>query len=121
VLNGGGPIRGDVIPKLLSLAEKSERGLNTIHNSEIISVMDNLAIQNENFICSDLSLNKKINGTWQLVWTTEKETLFFAKNGLFGNPVSDIIQSIDTNSNKLNNLILFGGEIFVIQCSSLII
>ena len=109
ILYGGGPVRGDVIPRLIALAENTNRGLNTEKNGEIITIMDNLAFQNEMFVRSDPGLNKKINGTWELVWTTEKETLFFAKSGLFSRRVSDILQTIDTQNNKLNNLILFEG------------
>ena len=47
---------------------------------------------------------------WELLWTTEKETLFFAKYGLFGESVTRISQTIDINSGYLNNLIEFNGD-----------
>lgn len=46
-------------------------------------------------------------GCWTLLWTTEKETLFFAKNGLLGRKCTGIEQTI--RNNAIYNTILFEG------------
>ena len=103
---GGGPIRGDKLPKLISLAEFSDLGLITSNNADIISLMGVIAEEN-----TERSFpSKLVDGKWELLWTTEKETLFFAKNGLFGKPVSGITQTIDIGEGSINNLIEFEGE-----------
>ena len=114
-LFGGGIIRGDSIPQLLKLIETSEKGLLKDNNDEIIKIINSTEIKNSQFIDNDGSLLNKINGDWELLWTTEKETLFFIQNGLFGNAVSGIVQSINVKDEALNNLIKFknGSEFSV--------
>ena len=68
----GGPIRGDLIPNLVSLASSSKLGLMKDNNNEIITLMEQIADSNERFIKSDKNLMNKITGNWQLLWTTEK-------------------------------------------------
>jgi len=101
----GGPIRGDVLPKLITLTSLSNRGLIKDNNNDIIEIMDQIATTNERYIKSDKNLINKVKGNWKLLWTTEKETLFFAEKGLFGNKVTDIRQVI--NDNSINNIIEF--------------
>jgi len=100
---GGGPIRGDLIPKLISLTESSKLGLIKSNNNEIIEMMENIALTNDRAMKSDKNLIKKVNGNWKLLWTTEKETLFFAEKGLFNKKVTNIRQVIQYNDNKNNN------------------
>ena len=102
---GGGPIRGDIIPKLITLTSLSNRGLIKDYNNDIIEIMDQIETNNERFIKSDKNLINKVKGNWKLLWTTEKETLFFAEKGLFGNKVTNIRQVI--NDNSINNIIEF--------------
>lgn len=104
---GGGNIRADNIPKLLKLIETSEKGLLKDSNDEIIKIINSIETKNAQFIENDGLLLSKIDGDWELLWTTEKETLFFIQNGLFGNAVSGIVQSIDFKNEALNNLIKF--------------
>jgi hypothetical protein len=94
------------VPGLIALAETTKRGLISSSNAEIMQLVDDIESQNV-----EQSFQKKqVNGEWELLWTTEKETLFFAKNGLFGKPVSRIAQTIDLDAQFINNLILFEGE-----------
>lgn len=104
---GGGSIRGDTLPKLLSLIEGTRRGLVEDRRSDIIAAIDRIDEANAAFIAKDRTFLDKCNGQWELLWTTEKETLFFESRGLFGSPVTLISQSIDTQSKSLNNLIGF--------------
>lgn len=99
---GGGVIRGDKLPKLISLIEGTQRGLNTLNNNEIISIINIIETENE-----DRKLIERVDGKWELLWTTEKETLFFIKYGLFGKQVTNIYQDINLNQNLINNQILF--------------
>ena len=112
---GGGPIRGDLIPKLISLTESSKLGLVKSNNNEIIEMMENIALTNDRAMKSDKNLIKKVNGNWKLLWTTENETLFFAEKGLFGKKVTNIRQVIQYNDNNdgkncISNIIEFEGN-----------
>ena len=111
-LCGGGIIRGDNIPQLLKLIEASGKGLIKDNNDDIIKIFNSIGSKDSQFIDKDQS---KVNGNWELLWTTEKETLFFIQYGLFGSAVSGIVQSIDFKNGDLNNLIAFknGGEFSV--------
>jgi PAP_fibrillin len=108
---GGGVVRGDSIPVLLSLITPSAMGLNRDNNEAIIAIMEAIASQNKNFVESQRAQDyyEKVSGKWELLWTTEKETLFFIKQGLFGKPVTKVYQTIDTKRATLNNLIEFDG------------
>lgn len=113
----GGPVRGDTLPKLLSLIEGTQRGVVGTPESkaEIIAVMDRIEEANAVFIAKDRGFLQKCSGTWELLWTTEKETLFFQRSGLLGSAVTLITQTIDAEAGLLNNLISFenGRELSV--------
>lgn len=102
----GGPICGDKIPKIVALTEGTMRGVLGENNAEIIQLFDSVATENQERSFSDAL----VSGRWKLLWTTEKETLFFAKNGLFGKSVTEISQTIDLKTGFLNNLIEFEGD-----------
>lgn len=102
----GGPIRGDTIPKLLSIIKSTNFGASkTVLNPEIISMIENIGAENR-----DKTKLMTIQGSWELLWTTEKEILFFAKSGLFGKPVTTISQDVDFKEGRLVNSIQFEGE-----------
>ena len=44
---GGGPVRGDKLPKLISFVENSQRGMITSYNNEIISLFKTIESDNE--------------------------------------------------------------------------
>ena len=83
----GGPTRGDKIPVLLSLVSGTERGLRRDNKNQILELLNSISKENEKFLRPGLS-----EGKWELLYTTEKETLFFAKNGLFGAKCTSISQ-----------------------------
>ncbi|KAL2892487.1 putative plastid-lipid-associated protein 11 chloroplastic [Bienertia sinuspersici] len=101
---------------LLNLISDQNRGLNTQQNpkirSQIIDAIESLAVLGKDSITTDDSLS----GTWRMLWTTEKEQLFIIKNAnFFGTQVGDVLQVIDVDNLKLNNVITFppSGVFFV--------
>lgn len=117
---GGGPIRANSLPRLIDLVRPTQRGAETTTEAkeEIIALIDSIEEQQASFVQRDAKFLDKCNGVWELLWTTEKETLFFQKSGLFGASVTNIVQEIDTKNNKLTNLIAFdGGREFRVEGS----
>eukprot|EP00241_Pyramimonas_parkeae_P021690 CAMPEP_0114304266 /NCGR_PEP_ID=MMETSP0059-20121206/15690_1 /TAXON_ID=36894 /ORGANISM="Pyramimonas parkeae, Strain CCMP726" /LENGTH=255 /DNA_ID=CAMNT_0001427343 /DNA_START=62 /DNA_END=830 /DNA_ORIENTATION=+ len=52
-----------------------------------------------------------LSAVWELVWTTEKETLFLLEKGIFAvGPAQESYQVIDLDKGLLQNVILFGEE-----------
>lgn len=101
---------------LLDLISDQDRGLKTQSNpsrrAEIISAIDTLALLGEGTITT----GKSLSATWRMLWTTEKEQLFIVKNaGLFGTEAGDVLQVIDVENKRLNNVITFppSGVFFV--------
>ena len=109
-LYGGGPIRGDTLPLLLRTIEGSEKGVLQDSKAQIIDMINMIGQQNMNFVQNDRTFLDKISGKWQLLWTTEKETLFFINKGLFGKAVTNVYQTIDLKQGLLNNLIEFESD-----------
>jgi len=104
---GGGPVRGDQLPSILNLIESSRQGLNPQNKEAIIAMMNIVENQNAAFVQKDRSFRDKVSGKWELLWTTEKETLLFIDKGLFGKKVTLVSQTIDFKTNQINNLIEF--------------
>ncbi|XP_057522687.1 probable plastid-lipid-associated protein 11, chloroplastic isoform X4 [Amaranthus tricolor] len=101
---------------LLNLISDQDRGLKTQQNPksrlQIIDAIESLAVIGKDLITTDNTLS----GTWRMLWTTEKEQLFIIKNAtIFGTQVGDVLQVIDVDSLKLNNVITFppSGVFFV--------
>lgn len=90
--------------QLISTIRKRNRGLD-----------DAKADQKEiRELCMELASCSKpkgsVNGTWKLLWTTEKETLFIIKYaGIFNTQAGDVLQVIDTTAGRLQNVIQFVG------------
>lgn len=102
--------------RLVKTIDGTDRGMSTSKAS--------LAILKECFEELEASGRKgtesNISGTWKLIWTTEKETLFILKNaGLFGTSVGDVFQVIDTAAGTLQNVIEFPPDGAFIVNSSL--
>ncbi|XP_074279997.1 putative plastid-lipid-associated protein 11, chloroplastic [Silene latifolia] len=94
--------------RLLNLISNQDRGLKTQKNpelrSQIIEAIDSLAELGSGSTTTDNSLS----GTWRMMWTTEKEQLFIIQNAyLFGTQTGDVLQVIDVDNLKLNNVITF--------------
>ncbi|XP_059651605.1 probable plastid-lipid-associated protein 11, chloroplastic [Cornus florida] len=93
---------------LLDLISDQDRGLKTQNNprmlSEIVEAIDAMAVVGSDSVTTGSSLS----GTWRLLWTTEKEQLFIIKNAsLFGTQAGDVLQVIDVEERRLNNVITF--------------
>lgn len=93
------PSARSLLRRIQSLAEQSSRGVDTSGNTEIIASIDLLRSS-----APQLS-SEVIEGTWELLWTTERETLFLIKNGLLGRPCTSVQQSISKDS--LRNSVFF--------------
>lgn len=102
---GGGPIKAPEIPELIALIEKTNRGLIKDRNDEIIKIMNTISTNNANKVQLG-----KCEGEWELLWTTEKETLFFIANGLFGSSCLEVSQSINFGTSTIKNLIKFDSN-----------
>lgn len=104
------------LKRLFNTIDGSNKGLSTSSSS--------LAIIKECFEELEASgptgSEKNINGTWRLVYTTEKETLFILKNAsIFGTTASEVFQVINTAAGTLQNVIEFPPEGAFIVNSSL--
>lgn len=76
----------------------------------IIEVIDTMAVLECN------TASRSLSATCWLLWTTEKEQLFIAKNArLFGTLAGDVLQVIDVEKMSLNNVITFplNGVFFI--------
>lgn len=63
-----------------------------------------------------VTTGESLSGTWRMLWTTEKEQLFIIKNAnFFGTAAGDVLQVIDVENCRLNNVITFppDGVFFV--------
>ncbi|XAR54162.1 hypothetical protein NMG60_11029182 [Bertholletia excelsa] len=94
--------------RLLDLISDQDRGLKTQSNpsklSEIVDAIDAMGELGRDTVTTGQSLS----ATWRLLWTTEKEQLFIIKNAfLFGTRAGDVLQVIDVEKGKLNNVITF--------------
>lgn len=102
---------------LLRLISDQDRGLKTQSDpkklSKIVSAIDALAVLGRDSVTTTGS---SLSATWRLLWTTEKEQLFIIKNApFFGTKAGDVLQVIDVDDKKLNNVITFppDGVFFV--------
>ncbi|XP_076927111.1 putative plastid-lipid-associated protein 11, chloroplastic [Bidens hawaiensis] len=101
---------------LLNLISDQNRGIRTQSDPKRLSLItkaiDTIALANRD----QVTTNESLSGTWRLLWTTEKEQLFIIKNaGVFGTEAGDVLQVIDVEKGKLNNMIVFppDGVFFV--------
>ncbi|XP_071698704.1 probable plastid-lipid-associated protein 11, chloroplastic isoform X2 [Rutidosis leptorrhynchoides] len=101
---------------LLNLISDQNRGITTQSDpqklSQITDAIDTIALINRD----QITTNDSLSGTWRLLWTTEKEQLFIIKNAsFFGTKAGDVLQVIDVENKKLNNVITFppDGVFFV--------
>jgi hypothetical protein len=106
--------------QLLSLCGQSNRGLisSTDTTKQILSLAEELASIQQDFP----TVGPQLNATWKLLWTTEKETLFIINpttTQFFKTTAGDVFQVIDTDSNRLQNVITFPPEgAFIVESSA---
>lgn len=101
------------VSKLLKSIAPTSRGTKQSRETraEIIGYLDEL----RDLALEDPAVNQaQLNGTWRLVWTTEKEILAIIKEGgianFFGSAAGDVLQVIDLQDNRLQNCIEFPPE-----------
>lgn len=91
---------------ILRLTESADKGLRTTPQ-QLVEIKQAFAELEE----AGQKSYADPSGTWKLLWTTEKETLFIIKNAKFFNTAAgDVYQVIDTANNSLQNVITFPPE-----------
>ena len=101
--------------ELLELAEASSGGVKMDSNERILELIGLLEELNAS---PTPTFNGKLNGVWELVWTTEKEVLFLKEKGLFlDGPCVGVTQTIDLDAGRLENRVEFerGGALSVLS------
>eukprot|EP00850_Spirogloea_muscicola_P013697 SM000094S24714 [mRNA] locus=s94:307657:309735:- [translate_table: standard] len=93
---------------LLAAIAGSERGVRTCTAQErgaVLRPVEALAALGAEAVTTGPGLS----ATWRLLWTTERETLFILRRaaGWFGTRAGDVLQVIDVEKARLNNVILF--------------
>lgn len=103
----------EILSDILSIVNESERG--TLTTPQDLTLLKGLFSELGDIAESEpLQNSNGLNGTWKLVWTSEKEILFIIKeNGLAnwcGTESGTVYQVIDLNENRLQNCIEFPPE-----------
>lgn len=86
------PKTNKTVAELLQAVEPTQRGLATSKEDAeaIMALVEELQAQSE----SEVTTGPTLSGTWKLLWTTEKETLWILKNaGIFGTSAGDVYQA----------------------------
>ena len=94
-----------LVSDLMELTEPTSRGLEGSSQaaSAVSSIVDNLATLNRDIVTTSSHGARALSGTWRLVWTTEKETLFILRNaGLFGTTQAGEVFQVSKGCNELN-------------------
>lgn len=95
--------------KLLALIAKTQRGVATTPDElkSIAEVVDRFQAS----AATMTTTTQNLSSTWELLWTTEKETLFILKTASwFGTQAGAVYQVIDLDSKLLQNVITFPPE-----------
>eukprot|EP01039_Chlorochromonas_danica_P002409 gene2409-2642_t len=96
--------KSSVVNQILKNAQQwSPRRPNQLLDEKIKTEIDSLEKQQQR-LPFDVS---KIDGNWRLLWTTEKETLFFMRYGFFGSPCVEVSQKISVSQGRIDNIIDF--------------
>jgi len=94
--------------ELFELLEGSERG---VKNSEIRPEVEAIVDRLKDIQGDAPTTGPDMSAVWELMWTTEKETLFLLEKGIFAvGPAQESYQVIDVETGLLQNVILFGEE-----------
>mmetsp|Transcript_23711 Transcript_23711/g.42390 ORF Transcript_23711/g.42390 Transcript_23711/m.42390 type:complete len:346 (-) Transcript_23711:96-1133(-) len=98
--------------ELLAALKDSNRGVETTveQRAVIEKLIDELSAVNPTAVAGS-----RLTGRWQLLWTTEKETLALTGGGFLGRPVSDVFQRIDAEAGTLSNNIEFEDGAFEVD------
>ncbi|KAG2447547.1 hypothetical protein HYH02_007471 [Chlamydomonas schloesseri] len=104
--------------ELLRLAGTTSRGVST-SPSDLKAIQEAVA-ELKAAGAGATTTGPQQSGTWELVWTSEKETLFILERApLFGTKAGDVYQVIDVAGGYLQNVITFPPEGSFIVDSSL--
>lgn len=103
----------ELLKDILSIVENSERG--TLTTPKDLTQLRGLFSELGDIAASEPLQNPSaLNGTWKLLWTSEKEILFIIKkNGLAnwcGTQSGNVYQVIDLKEKRLQNCIDFPPE-----------
>jgi L-ascorbate metabolism protein UlaG (beta-lactamase superfamily) len=106
-------LKRDLLKKVAPL--RCGAAMTKAEEAEVLAIVEELKPLNPTPATSASPL---INGRWDLLWTTEKEQLFFVEKGLFGSGFVAAKQDIDVASGRLQNLIEFEkGDYFKVSSS----
>ncbi|EFN54114.1 hypothetical protein CHLNCDRAFT_13193, partial [Chlorella variabilis] len=93
------------VQRLLDSIEGTERGLNPDQREAVLAAAAGLVVYGAGQTTTNA---EALSGTWRLLWTTEKETLFILeKAGWFGTKAGETCQVIDVEGGTLQNVITF--------------
>ncbi len=90
--------------QILELIRGQDRGRLTSpqQKAQVFALVDELRAQPQQQSFTEASL---LSATWQLLWTSEQETLWILNNaGLFGTKAGDVFQVIDVPTSRLQVL-----------------
>lgn len=108
------------VRRVLELCASAERGLRSADNAAIVAAIKDIEISTAQEPALNLNLlgakQASLSGCWELLWTTEKETLFFAKNGMFGRSCVGIEQTIGDDA-ILNSILFQDSTSFAVEGS----
>ena len=93
------PPPSSLLRRIRSLVEPTGRGVDPSANAEITATINQLRAS------AAQTSPEMIEGTWELLWTTERETLFLIKSGLLGSRCTSVQQAISKDT--LRNSVFF--------------
>jgi len=101
--------KNEIMDDILDIVKRGDRGASSSADDKkaMLEMFSELRT-----ISETEELNPKLlDGTWRLIWTTEKEILFIIKEGgmaeFFGTKAGDVFQVIDLKEGRLQNCIEF--------------
>lgn len=111
------PARKRAKAALLSLIRDTERGVLPAPGGRaaVEAAVDALAE-----LAPPGAATARLSASWQLLWTSERETLFLLEKGLFGvGPATAVVQEVDVARQTLANRVEFGDQAaaFVVDAS----
>lgn len=95
---------------LLATVADTGRGLEGGNRAAVETAVDELAAcGREDVEAGSAPPVSILSGTWKLLWTSERETLFLLEKGLFNvGPARDVFQVLDAAARTLSNVVEFG-------------
>mmetsp|Transcript_10752 Transcript_10752/g.40387 ORF Transcript_10752/g.40387 Transcript_10752/m.40387 type:complete len:199 (-) Transcript_10752:262-858(-) len=94
---------------LLSAIQPLNLGVDTSGQARVLELVDD-------FLADAASVpkfpggQKAVQGTWDVLWTTEKEVLFLVEKGLFGKKCTKVYQELDFDAGAVRNFVDFEDD-----------